>query len=275
MRHYGLADNLRTAGEPLLAGTSGLTGAVAAMAIISAAAGACAQETQQLSLPNVNVTAPAPVVEPPYLRDAGKAYQRNPYNGRYRVEEDKFREVPCTATRIASAAGGKCLQGYRLIPAQTQQIVNPKGGDNCDLALDVVTYSFGNLSIEADTLIFDPYKLTAIGHQTSQFCYVSGNTGYDQEDFRDMNQVTRRGTNWHNLVGDGEDKSIEFSDGRHNCAAVQRAGPKWSGGYIYMLHASICRADTAPMRAEDIAYALGSLQVRQYDPVGNLRKPGE
>jgi len=29
------------------------------------------------------------------------------------------------------------------------------------------------------------------------------------------------------------------------------------------------------MRVEDIAYALGSLQVRQYDPVGNLRKPGE
>jgi len=258
-----------------MGGTSGLTGAVAAMAIISSAAAAFAQGTQQLSLPNVTVTAPAPPVEPPYLRDPGKAYQRNPYNGRYRVEEDKFREVPCTATRIASAAGGKCLQGYRLIPAQTQQIVNPKGGDNCDLALDVVVYSVGNSSIEADTLIFDPYKLTAIGHQTSQFCYVNGNTGYDQEDFRDMNQVTRRGTNWHNLVGDGEDKSIEFSDGQHNCAAVQRAGPKWSGGYIYVLHASICRTDTAPMRVEDIAYALGSLQVRQYDPVGNLRKPGE
>ena len=258
-----------------MGGTSGLTGAVAAIAIISSAAGACAQETQQLSLPNVTVTAPALPLEPPYLRDPGKAYQRNPYNGRYRVEEDKFREVPCTATRIASAAGGKCLQGYRLIPAQTQQLANPKGGDNCDLALDVVAYSVGNLSIEADTLIFDPYKLTAIGYQTSQFCYVSGNTGYDQEDFRDMNQVTRRGTNWHSLVGDGEDKSIEFSDGQHNCAAVQRAGPKWSGGYIYMLHASICRTDAAPMRAEDIAYALGSLQLRQYDPIGNLRAPGQ
>jgi hypothetical protein len=184
MRQYGLADNLRAAGEALMGGASGLMGAVAAMSIISSAAAAFAQETRQLSLPNVNVTAPAPPLEPPYLRDPG-AYQRNPYNGRYRVEEDKFREVPCSATRIASAAGGKCLQGYRLIPAQTQQVVNPKGGDNCDLALDVVVYSAGNLSIEADTLIFDPYKLTAIGHQTSQFCYVSGNTGYDQEDFRD------------------------------------------------------------------------------------------
>jgi len=275
MRQYGRADNLRAAGEPFMGGSSRLTGAVAAMAIISSALGARAQQTEQLSLPPVTVIAPAPAVEPPYLRDPGTAYQRNPYNGRYRVEEDKFREVPCAATRIASASGGKCLQGYRLIPALTQQITNPKGGDNCDLALDVVIYTAGNMSIEADTLIFDPYKLTAIGHQTSQFCYVSGNSGYDREDFRDMNQVTRRGTNWRNLIGDGEDKSIEFSDGPHNCAAVQRAGPKWSGGYIYMLHASICRTDTAPMRAEDIAYAFGSLQVRQYHPVGNLRKPGE
>jgi len=115
---------------------------------MTSAAGACAQQTEQLSLPNVTVTAPAPVA-PPYLRDPGKAYERNPYSGRYRVEEDKFREVPCTVTRIASAAGGKCLQGYRLLPGATDQITNPKGGSNCDLSLDVVAYSAGNLSIEA------------------------------------------------------------------------------------------------------------------------------
>jgi hypothetical protein len=253
----------------------GLASIITGMAIVVSAAGACAQQTEQLSVPNVTVTAPATPVAPPYLRDPGRAYQRNPYNGRYRVEEGKFREVPCTATRIASAAGGRCLQGYRLIPALTQQITNPKGGDNCDLALDVVVYTAGNLSIEADTLIFDPYKLTAIGHQTSQFCYVNGNSGYDQEDFEDMNQVTRRGTNWRNFVSNDEDKSIEFSDGPHNCIAVQKAGPKWGGGYIYMLHASICRTDMAAIRAADVVYALGSLQIRQYDPVGNLRKPGE
>ena len=256
---------------PAIPGTAGV---VAGLAIIVSAAGVWAQQTEQLSLPNVTVTAPAPPVQAPYLRDPGKAYQRNPYSGRYRVEEDRFREVPCTATRIASAAGGRCLQGYRLLPGATDQITNPKGGSNCDLSLDVVSYSAGNLSIEADTLIFDPYKLTAIGHQTSQFCYVNGNTGYDQEDFQDMNQVTRRGTNWRNLVGDGEDKSIEFSDGPHNCAAVRKAGPRWGGGYIYIMHASICRVDTAPLRAEDIAYALGSLQVRQYDPEGNLQPLG-
>jgi hypothetical protein len=248
---------------------------IAGLAIAAFATGLCAQQTEQLSVPNVTVTAPAPRVEPLYLRDPGTAYQRNPYNGRYRVEEDKFREVPCAVTRIASAAGGKCLQGYRLIPALTQQITNPKGGDNCDLALDVVMYSAGNLAIEADTLIFDPYKLTAIGHQTSQYCYVNGNLGYGQEDFQDMNQVTRRGTNWRNFVSNGENKSIEFSDGSRNCAAVQRAGPRWAGGYIYIMHASICRTDAAAMRPEDISYALNSLQIRQYDPVGNLRKAGE
>ena len=89
-----------------------------------------------------------------------------------------------------------------------------------------------------------------------------------------MNQVTRRGTNWRNLLGDGEDKSIEFSDGLHNCRAVRKAGPKWGGGYVYIMHASICRIDTAALRAEDVAYALGSLQIRQYDPQGNLRPPG-
>ena len=248
---------------------------IAGLAVIALAPVAVAQQAEQLSLPNVTVTAPATPPVPPYLRDPGTAYQRNPYNGRYRVEEDRFREVACTATRIASTNGGKCLQGYRLIPALTQQITNPKGGDNCDLALDVVMYTAGNLSIEADTLIFDPYKLTAIGHQTSQFCYVNGDSGYDQNDFQDMNQVTRRGTNWRKFVSNGEDKSIEFSDGPHNCAAVRKAGPKWGGGYIYIIHASICRTDAAAMRPEDVAYALGSLQVRQYDPVGNLRRSGQ
>jgi hypothetical protein len=53
-----------------------LSGAIAGLAMIASAAGACAQQTEQLSLPNVTVTAPAaaPAVAP-YLRDPGKAYQ--------------------------------------------------------------------------------------------------------------------------------------------------------------------------------------------------------
>jgi hypothetical protein len=249
----------------------GLAGAVAAVAIMASASGTYAQETK-LPVPNVTVTAPAAPVEPPYLRSPGKSFERNPYAGRYRVEEDKFPEVPCNVTRIASTAGGKCLQGYRLVPGTV--LFAQRGGLKCDMALDVVMYNVGNLSVEASTLIFDPYKLVATG-LPGKYCYVASHPSYDQEDFQDMNQVTRRGTNWRNLVADGEDKSIEFADGLHNCIAVHRAGPKWRGGYVYMLHASVCRTDTAAVRVEDVAYALGSLQVRQYDPIGNLRKVGE
>jgi hypothetical protein len=248
-----------------------LAGAVVTAAIMASASSPYAQETK-LPVPNVTVTAPVAPAEPPYLRDPWKSYQRNPYAGRYRVEEDKFVEVPCNVTRIASAAGGRCLQGYRLVPGQV--VLHQSGGLRCDMALDVVIYTAGNFSVEASTLIFDPYKLVATG-MPSKWCYIIGYPGYGQEDFQDMNQVTRRGTNWRNLVSNGEHKFIEFSDGPNNCVAVHRPGPKWRGGYVYMLHASICRTDTAAVRTEDIAYALGSLQVRQYDPEGNLRQAGQ
>jgi hypothetical protein len=250
-----------------------LAGVVAALAVAAVLGMDCGARAQNnLTVPEVTVTAPAPQPSPPYLREPGSSYARNPYNGRYRVEENRFPEVPCTTARIASVTGGKCLQGYRLIPGMVQQIINPKGGDNCDLNLDVVMYNVANFSVEADTIILDPYKLTAIGTQTSQFCYVSGNPGYNQEDFQDMNQVTRRGTNWRNLSGDGEEKSMEFSDGPKNCIAVKRPGPRWKGGYTYMVHASICRADAAAFQPADVNYALQYLQIRQRDPTGNLRQ---
>jgi hypothetical protein len=247
-----------------------LSGALAAAAVLLVGRGGMAQNTT-LTVPEVTVTAPAPAASPPYLREPGSAYARNPYSGRYRVEEDKFPEVPCTATRLASVTGGKCLQGYRLITALTDQITNPKGGSNCDIALDVAIYTVGNLTVEADTTITDPYKVTAIGFH-SAYCYVNGYSGYDQEDFQDMNQVTRRGTNWHNLVGDGEDKSIEFSDGPHRCIAVKKAGPPWQGGYVDMIHASICRTDTGAVQPRDVTDALQYLQIRQHDPIGNLQR---
>jgi hypothetical protein len=45
-------------------------------------------------------------------------------------------------------------------------------------------YRVGNLSIEASTLIFDPYKLTATGFP-GKYCYVRGYADYGQEDFQD------------------------------------------------------------------------------------------
>jgi hypothetical protein len=238
--------------------------------------GAYAQNSQ-LSVPDVTVTAPAAPVEPPYMRDPWRAYSRNPYFGRYRVEEDKFSQVPCTQTRIALSQGGKCLQGYRLGLATNSTANN---SNPCDMGLDVVIDTVGKLAIEAHILGFDPYKVYATGSLPRE-CYVRSYTGYDQEDFQDMNQVTRRGTNWHNLqINDMQDqwykgdrlRSIEFSDGPRNCIAIRKPGPTWRGGYVYMMHASICRTDTAAVQAQDVAYVLGSLQTRIYDPVGNLRK---
>jgi hypothetical protein len=244
--------------------------AITTAAMMAFVGGAGAQETR-LKVPKVIVMAQAGPVEPPYMRDPGKSYARNPYFGRYRVEEDKFAEVPCTATRIAFAQGGRCLQGYRLT---VPEIANNRGGNPCDMALDVVGANTGKLYIEADILALDPYKVTANG-SPPRSCYVHSYIGYDQEDFQDMNQVTRRGTNWRNLQIDGQARSIEFTDGSHQCVAVLRPGPVWLGGYTYMMHASICRMDNASVQAEDVAYVLASLQTRTYDPVGNLRKPDD
>jgi hypothetical protein len=238
-------------------------------AMMASASGAYAQDNK-LSIPNVTVTAPAAPVAPPYVDRGG-------FFGRYRVEEDKFVEVPCTTTRIAFGPGGKCLQGYRL-----GHVVNGSAGNtnNCEMALDVVIDTTGKLTIEADILVFDPHRVTATG-SPPQKCYVGGQWRYNEKNFQDMNQVTRRGTNWHNLqINDMQDqwyvqdrlRSIEFSDGPHNCIAVRKPGPVWRGGFIYMMHASICRTDTTTVQAEDVAYVLGSLQTRIYDPAGNLRQ---
>ena len=153
-----------------------LAGAIAALATMSSASGTYAQETKQLPVPNVTVTAPAAPVEPPYLRNPWKSYERNPYAGRYRVEEDKFTEVPCNVTRIASAAGGRCLQGYRLVPGA--ELFAQRGGLKCDMALDVVMSRVGNLSIEASTLIFDPYRVVATG-MPDKWCHVRVYRRYD------------------------------------------------------------------------------------------------
>ena len=240
-----------------------LAGLAVAAALLPWAA-APAAETQ-LPLPDVSVTAPGPLSTPPYMRDPWKSGARNPYHGRFRVEEDKFVKVPCTQTRIATTAGGNCLLGYKLTP----------GTALCDMSLDVVSFENARLSVEADILIFDPYKIISdspTGHQ-SKNCYVRGYLDYDAEDFQDMNQVTRRGANFRNLVGSGDDKSIEFTDGNHNCKAIRHTGPEWHGGYIYIGHVSICRTDAAQVQAEDIAYVYNTLRIRTYDPEGNLRAP--
>jgi hypothetical protein len=49
----------------------------------------------------------------------------------------------------------------------------------------------------------------------------------------------------------------------------------WRGGFIWMLHASVCRTDMATVQAQDVAYVVGALQTRIYDPAGNLRNAND
>jgi hypothetical protein len=258
--------------------------AVAAAVFASAA---FAQQPDQMTLPQVTVTAP-PFV-PLYMRpgNGAKAFERNPYFGNNRVEEDNFAPVPCSGFRIDPASAGAsdrtCLQGYRLIPASVH--VSPGRGDSstthCEIDHDVTIYNVGDLSVEADVLVFDPYKLTGTGF-SDRDCHVAGYTSYDQEDFQDMNRITRGGTDWHDLRGETckwsdsraacETKSIEFSSGPHKCIAIRRPGPRWQAGFVWMLTASICRTDLESMQPGDVARALDAVQIRRYDPVGNVAR---
>jgi hypothetical protein len=223
---------------------------------------AVAAETT-LPLPDVSVTAPGPADAAPYMRDQWNSYGRNPYFGRFRVEESKFTPVPCTDTRVA-APGANCLQGYKVEGA------SPAYRAPCDMALDVTMFETAQITVEADILIFDPYKVSGVGGVSSH-CYVHGYLNYDVIDFSDMNQVTRRGSNFRNLVGSGEDKSIEFDVDGRRCKAIRHTGPRWQGGWIYIGHISICRKDAAQVQAADVAHVFNALRVRTYDDVGNLR----
>jgi hypothetical protein len=150
-------------------------GAIVTAAMMASASGACAQDSK-LSVPNVTVTAPAPPapVAPPYVGS------QSPYFGRYRVEEDKFGEVPCSQTRIAFGPGGKCLQGYRLGLSGTTVY---RSSSPCDMALDLVIDSTGKPAVEADILVFDPYKVVASGGSPPRFCYVHSSFKIRPESF--------------------------------------------------------------------------------------------
>jgi hypothetical protein len=147
---------------------SSYVSAIVTAAMMASASGASAQDSK-LSVPNVTISAPAAPVEPPYVGS------RSPYFGRYRVEEDKFVEVPCATTRIAFGPSGKCLQGYRLgVPGFSGN----NNSNPCDMALDVVIDTTGKLTIEADILVLDPYKVTATG-SPPRYCYVRGQWRYN------------------------------------------------------------------------------------------------
>jgi hypothetical protein len=69
--------------------------------------GALAQQ-QPMALPEVTVTAPA---SPNEVRPTSQGAPGNPYFGNVRVEETKWPEVPCAASRVGAATPGTCRRG--------------------------------------------------------------------------------------------------------------------------------------------------------------------
>ena len=196
----------------------------------------------------------------------------NPYTGHTRVEEDKWPVVPCSTSRISSIAGGTCQNGA---PTETFMSLSGSEPPNCIIYHQLVTFQTGGLSVEADSFIFDPYKIVSgspTGHQDKN-CYVWSGYLRLPGDFHDMNQVTRRGTNWQNFIKGSTLSTMEFSEGVRRCLAVEKLGPPWHGGYVWVVHASVCQPDARPVQASDVAAVLAGLRLDRYDPLGNLRAP--
>jgi hypothetical protein len=241
--------------------------AAAALLLTCSIAISVAAQQQQTPLPDVNVTAPAAPKESFITRGF-----TTPYTGHTRVEEDKWPVIPYTTARISSVVGGTCQTGML-----TETFMSLSGSEppNCIIYHQLVTFQTGTLSVEADTFIFDPLKVVSgspTGHQDKN-CVVWSGYLRPPDDFHDMNQVTRRGTNWQNFGKGNPLSTIEFADGVHRCLAIEKLGPPWRGGYIWVVHASICQPDARPVQTGDIATVLSALRLDRYNPLGNLRAP--
>ena len=225
--------------------------------LVSATPAALAQQPQA-PLPDVNVTAPAPIqhVNP-----------FNPFSGDTRVDEARWPVIPCNSARIDLGAGARCQTGT---PVETFMTMST--GGRCDIARQVTMTRNARYEVEADVMIFDPIKVTATGHQ-GKHCTVW--TGYVNmpDDFKDMNQMTRRGAGWRNFVKGAPQSTIEYTDAGRNCVAFERLGPPWHGGYVWVVHASICPAASGAVQPADIDAVFATLQLRTYDAQGNLRAP--
>ncbi len=216
---------------------------------------------QQVPLPEVIVTAPP-------ITPSWKKF--TPYFGNSRVDEDKWPDIPCAASRIGVGTAGSCKTGT---PLETMTPVLPGiQQSNCRIAHDLVMTNFGSLAVEADVMVFDPYYVSAIGHQHGS-CYVESGYSDLRDDFPDMNRTARQGGGWRNFITNGDLSTMEFSLGADACLALEKRGPRWGGGYVYLIHASLCRNDQRAVAAADVDYVLRSLQVRQFEPRGNLGSP--
>jgi hypothetical protein len=240
-----------------------MAGVAVLAATACSATDAFGADPPSLGLPDVSVTAPP--ITPPWKK-------WSPYLGNSRVEEGKWPDIPCSSSRIASGPAGNCKTGPALNPAA---LGTPQGNpsiqiSNCRIAHDLVMTTIGKLKIEADVMTFDPTYVSAIGHQ-HRGCFVESGYSDLREDFPDMNQMTREGGNWRNFLERDDLSTMEFSIGAGDCRAIEKRGPRWREGYVYVIHASVCRNDGRPIEAAELSQILDALQVRQYEPRGNLR----
>jgi hypothetical protein len=230
--------------------------AAAAAPLVLATIMAASAQQPQTPLPDVNVTAPAPIKQ---------VNPFQPFSGNTRVDETTWPVMPCASARIDLGPGAKCQTGT---PVETFLTMSQSG--RCDIARQVTMVDNARYHVEADVMIFDPYKVTAVGHQGKNCTVWTGYTNMP-DDFQDMNQMTRHGGGWRNFVKGAPQSTIEFTDGGKPCLAVERLGPPWHGGYVWVVHASICPATAAPLQNADIDAVFAMLQLRQYDAQGNLR----
>jgi len=240
-----------------MAKIAGVTEIAVAIAILASIGSAPAQQAQT-SLPEVTVTAP-PNAKPEWLTPRSGMW------GKLRVEEDRWPEIPCNTSRM-NTAGAKCQEGSKVTGAQAV--------GHCTIVHPLTSAVIGRFAVEADVLVFDPHLVTASQAGRNGKCTIW--TGYEHlpDDFRDMNQVARRGVGWRNFVPgngrSGAQSTIEFNDGSNSCLALERLGPPWQGGFVWVMHATVCQAGTMPISQADINAVIGALKIDTYDPDGNL-----
>jgi len=68
----------------------------------------------------------------------------------------------------------------------------------------------------------------------------------------------------------GDLSYLDFSVGPDHCLAFEKRGPRWGGGFIWLIHAVICRKDGQVVDMGNVATVLGALRIEQRDPNGNL-----
>jgi len=237
--------------------------------VLAALGGAAATAQQQpTALPDVNVTAPRDRNE---TRPTSQGAPGMPYFGNTRVEEEKWPVIPCGSSRVGANAdaNASCRRGPTVINFEHGDAQGTRPISNCQIAHDLVISKIGGLDYEADSLVFDPYYVSAIGHQR-QDCYVEAIPRSLQSQLVDMNHVTRQATGWGTMQESGDTTYIDFVLGPHRCLAFEKRGPRWGGGYIWLVHAALCRGDGQPANLSDVASVMGALHIEQRDPNGNL-----